>query len=486
MKTFYINKYRNIVTAKTLFLFLFIFLNNLINYCQPASTLNDSIYYKNPDRFIARYVLDGKIVMLADVAHHYYDVYNSFLKVLYALAEVSTGQSAPTKLSIILEMSSKDAEALENYVTGGTLDKFIESSTPYLFYEDMEYYSNLRKFYDYSIKKSNIIIDIAGFEPMNSKLSPEIIKTTYQQIDSIFLVRDSILSLSVIKYINDNPDRKILIFYGGGHLLKGLSSKTTNYGTCGDCLGYYMADYLKRYYGDHNVVTFDQKWLDPEYFRGTNLAEAEFSDIVAPATLIDSSKLHYTDKYDYFVLWNKTFDNSLPHRFDLIFSRRSAQKYSESLRTYDSTGQNDHTKGYYNSLIYFFNLITCNDFKDPVDVAEWNGLSGYLGLNVMKSECFKKKIYEIYAHSKSKKLLFLFGFNPGDIEIGETTDTLKRFDEIWNSNLEQMIFLNQIGVMWIGYPDEQKLAKDYLIQYSGKDFDDPSDYIAWYRINKNR
>jgi hypothetical protein len=484
MKTSYLNKY-NIVTAKSLLLLLFMILINPVNYCQPVFALNDSIYYKNPERFIAQKVFDSKIVMLADVAHHSYDIYNTFLKVLYELAEVSTGQITPTKLTIILEMNPDGAEALEYYVSGGTLDNLIERSTPYLFYEDMEYYSNLRKFYDYSIKKSNISIDIAGFEPMNSKLSPDIIKTTYQQVDSAFMVRDSILSLRVIKFINDNPDRKILIFYGGGHLLNGLTSKTTNYGTCGDCLGYYMADYLKRYYGDHNVVTFDQKWLIPEYFRGTNLAEAEFSDIVAPATSIDTTQLGYTDQYDYFVLWNKTFDNSPPHRFDLIFSRRSAQQYSESLRTYDSTGQNDNAKGYYNSLIYFFNLITCNDFSDPADVAEWKGLSGYLGINVMKSDCFKKRMYDIYAHSKSKTLLFLFGFKPGDVEIGETADTLKRFEDIWSTNLKQMIFLNQIGVMWIGYPDEQKLAKAYLIQYSGKDFDDPSDYLVWYRENKN-
>ncbi len=486
MYSFYI-RYRNIITPKALLILLFLFFNNIINYCQPFSALNDSIYYKNPERFIARKVLDGKIVMLADAAHHYYNVYHSLLKVLYEVAEeVSPVQITPTKLSIILEMSHEDAEDLEFYVTGGTLDKLIERLTPYLFYEDMEFYSNFRTFYEYSVKKSNLIIDIVGFEPMNSEPSPEIIKATYQQIDSAFMVRDSILSMRIIKYIDDNPDRKMLIFYGSGHLLKGLTSKPSNYGTCGECLGYFMADYLKRNYGDKNVLTFNQKWLPPEYFQGTNLSEAEFSDIVVPAESIDFSKLQYTNQYDYFVLWNKTIDNSLPHRFDLIFSRRSAEKYCESLRTYDSTGQNDNTKVYYNSLIYFLNLITCNDFKDPVDVAEWKGLSGYLGIDVMRSDCFKQRIFEIYAHSKSKKLLVLFGFKPGDIEIGETTDTLRRFDEIWNSNLEQMIFLNQIGVMWLGYPDEQKLAKEYLIQYSGKDFDDPSDYFAWFRENKNR
>lgn len=486
MNSFYI-QYRNFITVKTLLLFLFLVLDNLIIFSQSAPNSKDSTYYKNPERFIAQRVLDGKVVMLADAGHHYSDVYNSLLKVIYALAEeVSPDQTTPTKLTIILEMSSEEAEALENYVTGGTFDKLIERSTPYLFYEDMEYYSNLRKFYEYSIIMSNLIFEIVGFEPMNAEPSPEIIKATYQQIDSAFLVRDSILSMRIIKYIDENPGSKILIFYGGGHLLKGLTSKPSKYGTCGECLGYFMADYLKRKYGDKKVVTFDQKWLNLEYFRGTNLSEAEFSDLVAPATSIDSSKLLHTDQYDYFVLWNDTYDKSLPYEFKLVFSRRSAQMYCESLRTYDSTGQNDNTKVYYNSLIYFLNLITCNDFKDPGDVAEWKGLNGYLGINVMRSDCFKKKIYEIYAHSKSKKLLVLFGFKPGDIEIGETTDTLKRFDEIWNSNLEQMIFLNQIGVMWLGYPDEQKLAKEYLIQYSGRDFDDPSDYLVWFRENKNK
>ncbi len=445
----------------------------------------DSTYYRNPESFIAKKVLEGNIVMLADASHHYFDVYNSLLKVLYRLAdEVPQSQKTPTKLSVILEMSPGDARALENYVTGGTLDELLKRVAPNLFYEDLEYYSNLRKFYEYSAEKSNLKIHINGFESLDAEPSFEIIKATGRQIDSISMLRDSILSLKVIKYIKDNPDSKTLIFYGGGHLLKGLSHKRATFGTCGDCLGYYMADYLKRDFGEEYVLTFDQRWLPPEYFRGTNLAEAEFSDIVAPASSIDTSQLKYTE-YDYFVLWNETLDNMPPHRFDIVFSRKSAEKYRLTLENYDSTGQNENTKLYYNSLIYFFNLITCNDFTLPKEVAGYKDLGSYLGIEVMMSDCFKKRIYELYAHSKSKKLLNMFGFISGDLETSQVSDTLKKFNEIWDVNLRQIIFLNQIGVMWFGYPDEQKRAREYLFKYSGLDSGDPADYLRWYRINKN-
>lgn len=454
---------------------------------QPIAPGKDSLYYRNPENFIAKKVLEGKIVMLGDVSHHYSDVYNSLLIVLYELSdEVSSNQNKPVKLTLILEMGPSDAQALSDFVTGGTLEQLVDRFSPDLFYEDMEYYSNLRRFYEFTKQKSNLEIQIKGFEPMNADPTPEIIKSTGRQLDSLFMIRDSILSTRIFKFIDENPDSQTLIFYGSRHLFKGLTSKPTNFGTCGDCLGYFMADYLKRYFGDKRVVTFDQKWLNPDYFRGTTLAESEFSDIIAPASSIDSSKLLYTDRYDYFVLWRSPIESGIPKRFEFVFSKRSIDKHIEFLKTSNQYNGNERAEVYVNSVLFYLNFICCSDFKTPNDAINSNISNSYNGMELLKSDCFKNKIYEVYAHSKSKNLLKLLGFRESDIEIGSTTDTLKKFNEIWDANLQQMIFLNQVGVMWIGYPDEQKMAKEFLKQYSGIDSDDPAVYFEWFRENSRK
>jgi len=450
-------------------------------------SVTDSIYYKNPEYFIARKVLDNKIVMLGDSPHHNSDSYGTLLKVLNALAdEVSSKNAVSTNIKLILEMGQQDAEILNNYIKSGSPDKITELISQG-YYEDLEYYSNLRKFCtrinDVNFE-GKLNIKVEGFEPMNYNPGLDVIKETPWQLDSTFLLRDSILSERITNFIHKNPDSKIIMFYGNGHLQKGLSVKQ---GRTGEYPGYYMADGLKRNLGDDKVITFNQKdGIIPEFFRGSVLAEAEFSDIVAPCNNLDTARFGDVNKFDYCVYWKNAEDNGAPHRFDLVFSKRNVERNIEELKYYLQYSDNEQVKSYNNSFLFYLNFITCNNLKSPEEALNWDGAKNYNAFDILNSECFKNKIYEVYAHSKSKQLLNIIGFSEKDIEPGNVTDTLKRFNEIWDANLKSIKFINEIGVLWIGYPDEQIKAKEYLTQYSGKEFDDPADYLDWYRKQQKK
>jgi hypothetical protein len=473
--------------AKFLFIIVAVGLCNILCQGQSFSANIDSVYYKNPEYFIARQVLDDKIVMLGDDAHHNFGTYGSVLKVLYALAdEVVAKGVRGTKVTLTLEMGPEDAKMLNDYVTTDNPDRIINAASG-LNYEDLEYYSNLKKFFiqindiNYAGK---LQVKIEGFESYNFEEDLETIKRTPLQVDSAFLIRDSILSERIINFVSENPDSKMIIFYGNGHLQKGLSPKPTSKG---ESYGYFLADYLKRKFDNKRVVTFEQKWeLPPEFFRETAIAEGEFTNIVVPIKSLDTAKLPKPFSFDYFVFWNNEQDKGLPHRFHLVFTRRNIENNIELLKSYKDYNDNQQVNVFNNSLLFYLNFITCHDFKNPDEAIMWDGSKDYDDIGVLLSNCFKNRIYEAYAHSKTKRLLMTLGFSSKDLEISQGLDTLKKFEEIWNEKLQSIIFMNEIGVMWIGYPDEQQKAKQYLIQYSDKDFENPEDYLEWYRNTSNR
>jgi hypothetical protein len=229
------------------------------------------------------------------------------------------------------------------------------------------------------------------------------------------------------------------------------------------------------------VSTFNQKWLPPEYFKGTAYTEAENYDIVTNGRIADTAQFPWAAQYDHMIFWKDTSNWEPPHRFELVFSRRNVDKYIEELKYLNQFIENEQVKQYINVPVFYINLITCNEFKTPDEAIHWDGLNNYDGYNVMFSDCFKMKIYEAWAHSKTKSLARMLGFIPKDLEIIDGTDTLKRFEEIWEANLKSIMFMNSIGIMWMGYADEQKQAKKYLMNYSGKDFDNSEDYFDWWR-----
>ena len=71
----------------------------------------------------------------------------------------------------------------------------------------------------------------------------------------------------------------------------------------------------------------------------------------------------------------------------------------------------------------------------------------------------------------------------------EVSDTFNEYleNDDWRNNFinnwfDQLKFTNSIGIYWLGYPDEKIKAKEYLVQFSGEDFQEPEKYLQWYRM----
>ena len=62
----------------------------------------------------------------------------------------------------------------------------------------------------------------------------------------------------VINYIDSNPNEKILIFYGGAHLIdtkfSGNGAGGSDILTYEESMGYFLAYFLEQKYGEENVL----------------------------------------------------------------------------------------------------------------------------------------------------------------------------------------------------------------------------------------
>jgi hypothetical protein len=117
------------------------------------------------------------------------------------------------------------------------------------------------------------------------------------------------------------------------------------------------------------------------------------------------------------------------------------------------------------------------------DAGKWKNTATMSGLQSANSSRFRKRLQQYYCdniHSpETLRHLIELGF-PADFQ------SAKRFaDEDWSSVLDRamprFLYLNAIGVYWIGFPDEKEVAKRYLVEFSGQNYPEPESYLKWWR-----
>jgi hypothetical protein len=241
----------------------------LINFfsAKILSQQDTSFYIKNPDKYVAEQLLKKRIVMLGDFAHSQVQSLHTPISVLNEWLELVNSGSIKSKLTLILEGNPGFASNLDDYVITGNLESFLSKNDAAFFLEDLEYYSELYKFYQklkssFSYKQNRIKFEIKGFEIEDSIWN----KIPSEREKHLFFVnyRDTFSSWSITEYLNQRPEEKVLIFYGTGHLIKEYYKKNAPLKD-DERWGYYLAHYLKRNFGDDNVLTVNQIANPAEY-----------------------------------------------------------------------------------------------------------------------------------------------------------------------------------------------------------------------------
>ncbi len=459
--------------------FHIIILAGLLFSLQAQSQIKFDKFNRNPDSLIAYELHNKRAVMLGDFVHNASFSLITPVKVLRKwLNSTVELKKYDCPLTLILEMSERDALAIERYISDGNMDTLLLSTGMSRSIENIEFYDDLRKF-SLSVDsinskfESNISFKLKGFEVDANEFFD---KMSEEQIDRWFISkRDTNLSVSILQYMNENPKEEILIFYGNGHLQNGFVKKDVRNVKDSVC-GYFLAHYLKNYFGDNNLFTVNQ--TATRQMLGDRFIYQDINtDFFIKSTDIwprDTFELRFDG-----VIYRPLFKFCLPHPLGKMLCMNLSEIMLKNLDML-------HTIGDRRVMQLLNNQLT--DFYFGLHFTKFDEYSIWLSQNIDRynidsiSNLGRVFSYMLLRYRDNKDFVLSYFQEFGLMEDQILPfDTLNWNNQRWPQGLTHIKFFNSITCLWFGYPDEKARAKDYLIEFSGQDFDSPQKYLQWYR-----
>jgi len=124
-------------------------------------------------------------------------------------------------------------------------------------------------------------------------------------------------------------------------------------------------------------------------------------------------------------------------------------------------------------------------FNDDNELRSWINKVNFDSLDWLYSDKFKKRLEYLFVNYPDDDFINSVISNFGS-SYTVNEKQLFKFEE-WETKvlpkiLEQIKFTNSIGIYWLGYDPEKIKAKEFLVKYSGQDYDEPEKYLKWYRM----
>jgi len=447
----------------------------------------------NPEKKIASELFEKKIVMLGDYDHHNICPFHDVLSILKSWSVICSSITEPVTLTLVLEKPEEDIRELDTYIKTGVLDHFIDYYAADYYIEDFEYYMNLRNLSQEvdslnSFRINNkITLNFAGFEPVGEANMEKVLGLTKEE----FMLwqaheRDSIIAEGVKRYSESNPNSQILMVYGLAHLCgaqeyKGLIDTGGYHENC-------LALCLFKDFGRGNVLV-----LNPYYYYDGLLDSSGFKQLSDVEFMTDPNNLKNADwlgmQIDYFInIPNKIpFVNSIPHKMPSmallqINSRFIIEKILAQLRMEEKYLPGFFAQRDYSRYLRSLEFHTGVKFKNSDELDEWiKSKNNWRWLSI--DSILSRLIVEIDT-TKDKHLINEVATRYGvSYDINDTN--LSNYEQWKSTKLPTIInhikFKNAIGLYFLGYPEEKLNAKEYLVQFSGQDFNEPLKYLQWYR-----
>lgn len=427
---------------------------------------------KEPEYYIAELLQTHRAVMLGDMNHHQPVYTQNVVCVLNSWLDLVSEDSASHNITLILECGSGISELLNDTVNEKNFHEILKYGDDYVSYlENIEFYSGLVSVFS-RINRLNtggrhITFKIKGFEdyevPLNAK--------TNREGELWFVnVRDSVLGEKISGYMQENPNEKILIFYGGMHLTDERIVKSIVLNDVGksEGEGYMLAHYLKHRFGDEEIVTVSQL---------RSLAQANDTIVNFDTTYLRLDKTWYIKPY--------IFISQSP--LSSLFSRRAIEFVITSLRKLEKYPEGFYAQNMRSNYINGLNLLTGNNFTSTYEIEQWYGTNKYNSyVKINSNEFWEHTFLLLSKYPKSLPFRQAFrkmGFYPGILDTSFVPDSVSWFGEIRKNNTENILTLNSIAMLWIGYPDEKIQAANFLKNKTGWSTENPHYYLRWYRRN---
>jgi hypothetical protein len=445
--------------------------------------------WTNPDKHLIKELSGRRLVMVADYGHELPAPYQNLASAISNwLMMVESGESHDRCLTLFLEADDSTAKLAKLYVQTGNMDPFLDYMLPSSSLERLEFYSDLRRL-SHRIDSLNqtlpdsckIIFDIQG--PEASNIFDDVISKASRRESSLYFVntRDSLSAMNILRYLDTYPKQKGIVFYGFTHLIKNRVVKDVGGELSSEeSRGCYVAFYLKRALGDRNVLSVNQVILPPTKINTQGFERLRYESGFVRSEDIPWSDLQPQD-YDAFICRSEVYCSD--HAFSDIFCTRIITASIKRMKILAPSLPGALASRYYHQALEGLKRTTGKDSMSIGQWTHWVETSRYDGLSRLRSMTFKSE-FETYCRqslgTRSQRInLMRFGI-PVDV-ANRREVTYDEWPEIIDQSMPQIIFLNAIGIYWIGSPKEKASALNYLVEFSGERFDEPGKYLKWWR-----
>jgi hypothetical protein len=466
-----------------LFVLCFLVIARGLLYSQESN----SKYITNPEKYIADEIFNNKITLVGDGIHNSPIYISHITNILNNWYEaVLENEDLNANLTLVLEHDSQSVALMDNYVKTGNIRPLFDFITPGFYLENLEQWYEYRKLYKCieeanKSRKKKISFCLKGFEVVGIDTN-EYYNLSKEETESYFInERDKYTSNGLIRYANNNPEQRILIFYGNSHLIPGLYSKwMEGFSTPKEkCESTWLVQYLIDEFGKDSVNIIYSVMLDSNLFAG-----APFENLLGKLFLMNGT---YEEIYYLNVPGIKQYliipHTEIPiHDINFALSKYIIEKSIERVGVFEKYHGYKATSG--TKSIKYLNFLFGKKFENSNDIKNWYDTTYFAGFNLMDTKELYDNIHSQYLSMSSNRsaysLLIDLGFPPSNLRNIQIDENFWR-ENIWKEAIKEIKFINAIEIFWVGYPDEQEAAKKYLIEFSGKNYNEPAQFLKWWR-----
>jgi len=470
----------------------FLYITLIVLTCSACSQQNK--YITDIEKYITNEFENRRIIMIGDYHHDLALNYQSIIQILTTwVNNLRDGETDVFELSLFLEEDDKITSLLREYMETGSLEPYLGFSLPSTTMERLEFYADLRRIKiqvdslnKYMTSPETITFSVQGPEKYNVFDSGLIGLPREDGMRFFVEERDSLTAMNIIEYLDDNPTHKALMFFSSGHLIKNPVIKSTR-GVLHDdeSYGKYLGYYLKQYYGEDDVLILNQlpkeravEWLTRQVDGNVVL----LSEDIQYEEGSMSEDIFYPGHFDGFILRDEIFCPTFYLKYAL--SNRIVHASLKRLKALEQYHSTDTMGGrLYNEALLTLQFNSGEDFTTLQEWNDWYNLGRFNHFPDINSEAFIDQLiryrFQITGHFQKMRELLGFGV-PEEIIF---TEVILESDmrAILAEYINKIKFINAIAIAMVGYPEEIIEARKYLVDYSGEKYDEPSDYLKWWR-----
>ena len=473
---------------------------------------------KDPEAYLLNELKNKRILMIGDFAHHQPLPRYGILKILDKwVSSAEQGAAVDRNIILVLERDSVGIALLKNFFKTKDPKPLIEYQvlTPsnYGTLEDLEYYYDLQRL---SVRidslnarlpqERKISFDLFGPEENNPNFLKDLsgyeLKKAWAEY--VMHVRDSVIALRIRDCLSIHHEAKAIIFYGDFHLQKTFVDK--NYDDAKSVthtMGYCLAYYLKKAYGDSRVLSVDQIPFNPRAFK---LKPWVAKKIGADAFYIAGTPLpsmrRPPDRYDGFLA--RTEPLTYGHEIRRIFSQAVVHACLSAMDSIRLDSADDLWRRRYVGALSSLQYLCGKDFGYPTNPETWfnsnqpatvlkewidwlkdNGAAIYDRMNApeFKNE-LKSQFAGGYSGIRIRNNLLSIGFRRTAWDSTPFVES-RWNNTVWPETIDRIKLINAIGRNWFGDSAEQASSHDFLVGATGQNFSEPDFYLKWFRNHKD-